>query len=59
MGLRSGIHRRYLIFAAAPYENIAFKIPNREIDKGENRFETQWNKTTKTFKVGLWEEAKP
>ena len=26
---------QYLIFAAAPYENIAFKIPNKEIDKGE------------------------
>lgn len=42
---------RYLVFAASPYENIAFKIPNREIDKGEGRFITQWNVTTKTFKV--------
>lgn len=44
---------RYIVFAAAPYENIAFKIPNREIDKGEGRFVTQWNVTTKTFKVLL------
>lgn len=45
---------QYLVFAAAPYENIAFKIPNREIDKGENRFMTQWNTTTRVFKLQLF-----
>ena len=32
----------YLLFAAAPYETIAFKIPNQEIDKREGRFVTSW-----------------
>ena len=45
---------QYLIFAAAPYENIAFKIPNKEIDKGENKFMTQWNTTTRVFKLQLF-----
>lgn len=26
---------QYLLFAAEPYETIAFKIPNWEVDKGE------------------------
>ena len=43
---------RYLVFAASPYENIAFKIPNKAIDK--SRFATEWNKTTKTFKLQMF-----
>ena len=45
---------QYLIFAAAPYENIAFKIPNREIDKDGSKFMTQWNTTTRVFKLQLF-----
>ena len=45
---------QYLIFAAAPYENIAFKIPNKEIDKGEGRFITSWNTTTKVFQLRMF-----
>ena len=45
---------QYLIFAAAPYENIAFKIPNKEIDKGEGRFTTRWNTTTKVFQLQMF-----
>ncbi|XP_061587075.1 splicing factor 3A subunit 2 [Cololabis saira] len=40
---------QYLLFAAEPYETIAFKVPSREIDKAENRFWTHWNKETKQF----------
>ncbi|KAI8508884.1 Splicing factor 3A subunit 2 [Branchiostoma belcheri] len=40
---------QYLIFAAEPYENIAFKIPSREVDKSEGKFWTQWNRETKQF----------
>ena len=29
--------------AADPYENIAFKIPNKPIDKAEGRFLTQFD----------------
>uniref|UniRef100_A0A3P9JJ96 Splicing factor 3A subunit 2 n=1 Tax=Oryzias latipes TaxID=8090 RepID=A0A3P9JJ96_ORYLA len=40
---------QYLLFAAEPYETIAFKVPSREIDKAETRFWTHWNKETKQF----------
>ncbi|CAK8685487.1 unnamed protein product [Clavelina lepadiformis] len=40
---------QYLLFAAEPYETIAFKVPSREIDKGEGKFWTYWNKDTKQF----------
>lgn len=36
---------QYLLFAAEPYETIAFKVPSREVDK----FWTYWNKDTKQF----------
>uniref|UniRef100_A0A914WNC2 Splicing factor 3A subunit 2 n=1 Tax=Plectus sambesii TaxID=2011161 RepID=A0A914WNC2_9BILA len=40
---------QYLLFAAEPYETIAFKIPSREVDKSESKFWTLWNKDTKQF----------
>ncbi|XP_077971487.1 splicing factor 3A subunit 2-like [Styela clava] len=40
---------QYLLFAAEPYETIAFKVPSREIDKSESKFWTHWNKETKQF----------
>ena len=48
--------RRYqfLLFAAEPYETVAFKIPNEPIDKGENRFVTYWDDETKKFIVTLY-----
>ena len=32
---------QYLLFAADPYEVIAFKIPNIDVDRSENFF-THW-----------------
>lgn len=29
---------QYLLFAAEPYEVIAFKVPNIEVDKNDNFF---------------------
>ncbi|XP_022190179.1 splicing factor 3A subunit 2 [Nilaparvata lugens] len=40
---------QYLLFAAEPYETIAFKVPSREVDKSEARFWTHWNLDTKQF----------
>jgi len=40
---------QYLLFAAEPYETIAFKVPSREVDKSEQKFWTAWNKETKQF----------
>ena len=42
---------QYLLFAAAPYETIGFKIPNQPIDK--TNFITNWNKENKTFTLRL------
>ncbi|XP_075215787.1 splicing factor 3a subunit 2 [Lycorma delicatula] len=40
---------QYLLFAAEPYETIAFKVPSREVDKSEGKFWTHWNNDTKQF----------
>lgn len=41
---------QYLLFAAEPYETIAFKVPSREVEKGsEDKFFTVFNPDTKTF----------
>lgn len=45
---------QYLLFAAAPYETVAFKIPNETIDKGEGRFVTFWDDEEKKFIVTLY-----
>ena len=45
---------QYLLFAAEPYETIAFKIPNHEIDKDPTKFQTNWDRETKTFALQLY-----
>ncbi|XP_074643689.1 splicing factor 3A subunit 2-like [Tubulanus polymorphus] len=40
---------QYLLFAAEPYETIAFKVPSREVDKDPKKLWTHWNKETKQF----------
>lgn len=40
---------QYLLFAAEPYETIAFKVPSREVDKSEGKFWVLWNRETKQF----------
>merc|ERR1712212_50555 len=40
---------QYLLFAAEPYETISFKLPSREIDKGDGKFWTHWIPETKQF----------
>ncbi|CAH2063426.1 unnamed protein product, partial [Iphiclides podalirius] len=40
---------QYLLFAAEPYETIAFKVPSREVEKHDSKFWTHWNKDTKQF----------
>eukprot|EP00761_Pharyngomonas_kirbyi_P013789 gb/GECH01013818.1/.p1 GENE.gb/GECH01013818.1/~~gb/GECH01013818.1/.p1 ORF type:complete len:225 (+),score=49.27 gb/GECH01013818.1/:1-675(+) len=45
---------QYVVFAAEPYENIAFKIPNREIDKSEGKVYTHWDKEKQVFTLQLY-----
>mmetsp|Transcript_39996 Transcript_39996/g.120954 ORF Transcript_39996/g.120954 Transcript_39996/m.120954 type:complete len:371 (+) Transcript_39996:29-1141(+) len=48
---------QYLLVAAEPYETVAFKIPNTEIDKAHGKFHSAWNDETKTFTVQLYFKA--
>ncbi|ORX74753.1 hypothetical protein DL89DRAFT_264551 [Linderina pennispora] len=45
---------QYLLFAAEPYETIAFKIQSREIDMRPGRFWTYWDKDTHKFTLQLF-----
>ena len=45
---------QYVIFAAEPYENIAFKIPNLEIDNAEDKYYCNWNSEKKVYAVQLY-----
>ncbi|KAL3312077.1 Splicing factor 3A subunit 2 [Cichlidogyrus casuarinus] len=40
---------QYLLFAAEPYETIAFKVPSREVDKTPQKFWSFWNPLSKQF----------
>lgn len=47
---------QYLLFAAEPYETVAFKIPNIPIDKTEGKFYTNWDKDSHSFALQLYFE---
>ncbi|KAJ3154241.1 Splicing factor 3A subunit 2 [Geranomyces variabilis] len=40
---------QYLLFAAEPYETIAFKVQSKEIDRAEGRFWTYWDPDARQF----------
>ncbi|GKY91928.1 hypothetical protein MPSEU_000164400 [Mayamaea pseudoterrestris] len=44
---------QYLLFAADPYETVAFKIPNAPIDKDVEKFVTYWDDEQKKFTLTL------
>ncbi|XP_024396905.1 uncharacterized protein [Physcomitrium patens] len=50
---------QYLLFAAEPYEIIAFKVPSTEIDKVSNKFFTHWDPDTKMFTLQLYFKPRP
>ena len=45
---------QYIIFAAEPYESIAFKIPNKEVDNSEDKYLCTWDEDTKTYIVQIY-----
>ena len=46
---------QYIVFAAKPYDNIAFKIPtNHCIDRDQSKMFSHWNKETKCFTFQLY-----
>lgn len=42
---------QYVVFAAEPYETVAFKVPNKPVDKSEDKYFTQWNPISKVYTV--------
>ncbi|KAH7553511.1 hypothetical protein JRO89_XS12G0020500 [Xanthoceras sorbifolium] len=44
---------QYLLFAAEPYEIIAFKVPSTEIDKSTPKFFSHWDPDSKMFTVSF------
>ncbi|KAJ3301588.1 hypothetical protein HDU93_006822, partial [Gonapodya sp. JEL0774] len=42
---------QYLVFAADPYENVAFRIQTKEIDHSEGRFWTHWDPDGKSYSL--------
>ena len=45
---------QYIIFAAEPYESIAFKIPNKEVDNSEDKYLCTWDEDSKTYAVQIY-----
>jgi len=47
---------QFIIFAAAPYENIAFKIPNRPIERDptSGKFIYHWDREKKAFSLHIF-----
>ena len=44
---------QYILVAAEPYETIAFKVPNQEIDTTASKFFTNWDFEHKTFTLQI------
>lgn len=50
---------QYVLFAAEPYETIAFKVPSREVEKSDGKFWTYWNKEANQFFLQFAFKAEP
>lgn len=45
---------QYVLFAAEPYETVAFKVPSLELDRTEGKFHTSWDKETRIFTMQMY-----
>jgi splicing factor 3A subunit 2 len=45
------LNYQYVLFAAEPYNTIAFKVPSKEVDRTEGKFISDWNAHAKIFSV--------
>eukprot|EP00440_Ansanella_granifera_P039694 gb/GFBE01043054.1/.p1 GENE.gb/GFBE01043054.1/~~gb/GFBE01043054.1/.p1 ORF type:complete len:242 (+),score=63.97 gb/GFBE01043054.1/:1-726(+) len=45
---------QYLLLACEPYETIAFKVPNMEIDKNDHKFYSSWDGQRKVFTMQVF-----
>lgn len=44
---------QYVVCAAEPYDTIAFKVPNKELDNSEGRIFSYWDVDSKIFTVQI------
>jgi splicing factor 3A subunit 2 len=42
---------QYVVFAAEPYETVAFKVPALELDRGAGKVESSWDARRKLFSL--------
>ena len=56
-GAGGGQSYQYLVVAALPYQSVAFRIPNRDIERGPGGVIAHWNATTKHFILQLTYKA--
>ena len=42
-----------MLFAAEPYETIAFKIPSMKVDYSEGKFFEQWDQDKRKYRIQL------
>uniref|UniRef100_A0A0G4HDR0 Matrin-type domain-containing protein n=1 Tax=Chromera velia CCMP2878 TaxID=1169474 RepID=A0A0G4HDR0_9ALVE len=45
---------QYLLFAADPYETIAFKVPNMDLDRAPGKLHVQWDAEKKTYTLQVF-----
>ena len=44
---------QYLLFAALPYETIAFKIPNLPVDRDRSKFISNWDEQKRMMSLKI------
>lgn len=49
---------QYVLFAAEPYETVAFKVPADEVDRAPGRLVTEWDAARKAFALTLFFKVK-
>jgi splicing factor 3A subunit 2 len=45
---------QYLVFAADPYETVAFKLPSLAVDRGEGKLFSHWDPARKLFTLQVF-----
>jgi splicing factor 3A subunit 2 len=45
---------QYILFAAEPYETIAFKIPSKEADTSDGKLLHRWDSVSGTYLVQVY-----
>ena len=52
-------HHQYVVVAAEPYQVVAFKVPNQDIERGEGGVVSHWNEAQRTFTLHITFKPQP